>query len=189
MRTAFVYAFAIVVLAGCGGREEPGADAGHTDAQTGIDAQVEIDAGDDEDAGRDDAGGELTDAHVDPDIDGGELVDSGVLPDAARVCMIGQVCGDSQPCADGASFRCYGFGESGFCAPFAPECGGFANIRCTDGRTCIRGGGGSLGYCATAEELECICTSSAENDIPTDGCPDRFFPDGGPVDGGEPPRE
>jgi len=140
----------------------------------------------------DDAGSE-PDAHVVPDadldVDGGPIPDASPDVDAARVCMIGQVCGDSQPCADGASFRCYGFGESGFCAPFAPECGGFANIMCTGGRTCIRGGGGSLGYCATAEELECICTSSAENDIPTDGCPDRFFPDGGPVDGGEPPRE
>lgn len=183
MRNVFVYAFAIVVLAGCGGREEPEIDAGGTDAQTGIDAQVEVDAGDDEDAGSEPDAQPDVDAHV-----GGDAqpdVDAWVPPaDAGRVCMIGAVCGDTQPCAEGAEFSCYGFGESGFCAPFSPQCGGFANIMCTGGRTCIRGGGGSLGYCATPEELECICTSAAENDIPTDGCPDRFFPDGG-----APPRE
>lgn len=185
MRNCLVYKFAIVALGfgamACGGTEAPAGDGGQ-DATLGIDAHAEEDAG-----GGDDAQVEV-DAFVPPDApdvdgggsdDGGAIDDGGAFVDAARVCMIGQVCSDSQPCPDGAGFRCYGFGDNGFCAPFAPECGGFVSTPCTGGRTCIRGGGGDLGYCATAEEVECICTSVVENGISSDGCPDRFFPDAG----------
>lgn len=160
------------LLVACGGRAE---DDPRPDAAVAVhDAgPPEGDAGRD-DAGGDDAGGDAVDASVATDPDAGATPDGGPIatdagpPDAGRVCGVGALCNDANPCA--GDMRCYGFGGDGFCAPFAPECGGFVMTECTGGRRCIRGGGGSIGYCATADEAACICDSAREHDITTDGC-------------------
>jgi hypothetical protein len=43
---------------------------------------------------------------------------------------------------------------------------------CAGGRECLRGGGSSLGYCATPEEKPCICDAAKSPDagFSIDGC-------------------
>lgn len=86
--------------------------------------------------------------------------------DTAPVCDLGASCSATQPCS-GAQI-CYGFGETGFCAPFEPQCGGIVMKPCTGGRTCLRASGSSLGYCADAAEMACICGKPDAGKI--DGC-------------------
>jgi hypothetical protein len=107
---------------------------------------------------------EATDTATGSDSAADSTADSGAVdsaPEAAAdtsgaICAtIGQTCNDMQPCP--GDQRCYGFGDNGFCAPFSPECGGFTGKLCSGGRSCVRAGGSSLGYCATPEEKPCLC--------------------------------
>jgi len=83
--------------------------------------------------------------------------------DAAVCASFAPECSDMQPCP--TDLRCYG----GFCAPMEPECGGFVMKMCAGGRSCIRGGGGSIGYCATPEEKTCLC-AKRDAGLTLDGC-------------------
>lgn len=89
-------------------------------------------------------------------------------PPDAFACLVGGTCNDANPCPDG--WRCYGWGEDGFCAPFAPECGGFVMTRCESGLACLRAGGSSLGYCASSTERSCICDAAMRRGFSVDGC-------------------
>ncbi|MGZ3419154.1 MAG: hypothetical protein ACXWUG_13980 [Polyangiales bacterium] len=102
------------------------------------------------------------------------MADTVEMLDTAPVCTpsgLGTVCNDSNPCP--TDMRCYGFGDTGYCAPMMPECGGFVDTKCKDGRACMRTSGSSLGYCATFDERLCICSKATSK---IDGCPD---PDAG----------
>lgn len=142
-------------------------DAGPTGGDADAGSSGETDGGSD---GETDGGDVADDAGPLPDPDAGPIAsDAGSDAGPVLACgQMGQLCNDDQPCS--GDWRCYGFGGNGFCAPFAPECGGFADIRCGAGRTCIRGGGGDLGYCALADERTCICDRTAESGTTTDGC-------------------
>ncbi len=173
--TLAVLTFAFSALACSNGEKsigaavvDSGADGTTSDAEpdTGADAPVDTapepdtapdadaDADADDDAGADDAG---ADGEVDTGVDAGP---------SCAVTPIGRPCTDTQPCPD--PFICYGFGATGFCATPEPQCGGFIDKKCTGGRLCLRASGSSLGYCATAEELPCIC--KAEDAGAIDGC-------------------
>ena len=168
-RHVAVYMFAVLLLA-CGEREaaDPTPDSGRVDGGPS--------ASDDAGPTVSDAGPILDDASTEPGdagndggpvpVDGGP-VDGGPV-DGGITCELGFLCNEANPCP--VDQVCYGFGGDGFCAPPAPECGGFAMTDCTGGRRCIRGGGGSLGYCATLEESYCICESARTHGITTDGC-------------------
>lgn len=82
------------------------------------------------------------------------------------MCSVGAPCNDTQPCV--GSLICYGFGATGFCAPPEPQCGGFTMKMCTGGRACLRASGSSLGFCADAAEMKCICDKPDAGKV--DGC-------------------
>lgn len=170
MRTALL-GLAIVWISACGGDDDGAGmpDGGRADSGT-------IDGGGDDGGGVDGGGvdaGEPDDAG--PSEDGGEPVDAGEADaspsEDGGMCEVGALCNDTQPCP--GEQRCYGFGGDGFCAHFAPECGGFVMTECDPGRTCLRGGGGSLGYCATAAEVQCICDGADVHGYAVDGCSAR----------------
>lgn len=136
---------------------------------------------DDADAARPPDAATASDALASPDApvvidaplaDAPEFLDSwapdAFTPPDAFACLIGGMCNDANPCPEG--WRCYGWGEDGFCAPFAPECGGFVMTRCDPGLSCLRAGGSSLGYCASAMERSCICEAATRRGFSVDGC-------------------
>lgn len=147
-----------ISVVGCSGSD------GGSDSSVPVDAHVVVDASAVVDASSVDAA-DATDAHVANDA--ASPVDAHVASDA-YVCEVGGQCNDSNPCPEG--WRCYGFGDDGFCAPFSPECGGFVMTECEAGLTCLRGGGSSLGYCATFTERSCICTAAEARGFSVDGC-------------------
>lgn len=70
---------------------------------------------------------------------------------------IGQAC--ETECPDGLA--CEGRGPDAFCAPPAPECGGFAGTRCPESRPeCLYYSGADFGLCATAADAQCICENA-----------------------------
>ncbi len=165
-----VYAIAFLIIA-CSDRAEvePERDSGvDASSSTGDDAgPIASDGGPPEaDAAIADDGGVIGDDAGPIATDAGPS-DAGPA-DGGIACELGALCNDANPCPP--EQVCYGSGGDGFCAPLVPECGGFAMIDCTAGRRCIRGGGSSLGYCATLEESYCICESARTHGITTDGC-------------------
>jgi hypothetical protein len=170
-RALLVYTLAVLAVGCADGMGDIGIDGAATadGGRAAADAGIASDAAPVADAASD-ASAMVIDGATSRDgstSDGGPADAAGALGDAGS-CEIGQLCSDVQPCP--GDLRCYGFGGDGFCAPFAPECGGFVMTECEAGRRCIRGGGGDLGYCAVAAEQLCICASAEEHDITTDGC-------------------
>lgn len=170
VRSLFAVVLAFSGLAACSSGEESigtalpdtGTDAttsdGSPDGSLEDSADAPVDTGTDTpDTTPPDTADAGDDAEVDTGIDAG--------PSCAST-PIGRPCSSTQPCPD--PYICYGFGDTGFCAPPTPECGGFVMKECTGGRTCLRASGSSLGYCATSEEMPCICKPSDAGKI--DGC-------------------
>lgn len=106
-----------------------------------------------------------TDIAVDSTTDASEDAEE-AGDDGSVGCLVGESCNTERPCAD--PYICYGFGETGFCAPPEPQCGGFVMKPCTGGRVCLRASGSSLGYCADATEMACICGKPDAGKV--DGC-------------------
>jgi hypothetical protein len=176
MRIAVASFFLLIGLFGCSSAEEP-VTPGPTDTGTVVDTAVAEAAAD---TAADSSVDSTTDTTVPEDTADSAMEDTLPPPADTSTCPatgIGVPCNDDNPCP--TDMRCYGFGSSGFCAPMMPECGGFANTKCTDGRACMRPGGSSLGYCATFDERLCICSKATTTKI--DACPD---PDAGTDDAG-----
>lgn len=158
MRIASVVVVALLALAGCTEDEVP---LGAVDTGT-VDTAVPDTAKDD--TSQPDTAKEA-EPDTSPDVAEETITDTGT--DTYNACtVVGAACNDANPCGDGQ--RCYGFGDTGFCAPFMPECGGFLNKMCAGGRTCLRASGSSLGYCATDEEKPCVCGKADAGKV--DGC-------------------
>jgi hypothetical protein len=155
----------LALLVGCS--SEDSSDPPSTTKDTGV-----VDTGI-VDTGTPDTFVPETSAETSTDAGDDGAMDTPML-DTAPVCTpsgLGTPCNDSNPCP--TDMRCYGFGSSGYCAPMMPECGGFVDTKCMDGRACMRTSGSSLGYCATFDERLCICSRAVTK---IDGCPD---PDAG----------
>ncbi len=157
MRIVTVAVIALAVVTGC---TEEEATIGS------VDSGVTSDTGKPDTGAPDTASETAADTGVDSGPEDTGPADTGT--DTFDVCStaVGMLCNDSQPCPD--TWRCYGVGAEGFCAPFDPECGGFLNKMCAGGRVCLRAGGSTLGYCATEEEKPCICSKPDAGRI--DGC-------------------
>jgi hypothetical protein len=115
-RLVLVWAIASATAIGCSSSTAPPDVGGGTDASSATDAAPF------EDTASADAAFVTSDTWV---SDAVTLPDA-FVPSDAFTCSIGGRCNDANPCP--GDWRCYGFGDDGFCAPFAPECGGFVKI-------------------------------------------------------------
>jgi hypothetical protein len=70
--------------------------------------------------------------------------------------------------ACGGGLSCYMSSQGNFCAPQAPECGGFANAMCpATAPNCLYLAGADYGPCATDAVKACICANAPGA---VDGC-------------------
>lgn len=153
-------ALALVTTLGCSASTAPEDAGGSADASGARDATAHEDAPRaDDDAFVTTDAAFSSDAVTSPDA---------FVPSDAFTCSIGGRCNDANPCP--GDWRCYGFGDEGFCAPFAPECGGIVMTPCETGLRCLRAGGSSLGYCADPSERFCICEAAIARGFSVDGC-------------------